>query len=328
MSNNFQDETNAQTDFKVLRKWRMATDIIGLELARADGGPLLTPLPGAHIELALPAGGKPLLRHYSLCNAPHERDRYVIAVKQESDSRGGSTYIHESLKEGDILQVAGPRDQFPPVAGAPHHLLIAGGIGITPMLSMAQHLTAQHENFELHYFARSLDHVAFMERMNGLDTAFHLRLGLSPDDTERATRAAIEAAPAGSHIYVCGPAPLISMVEQFALPKLGPTNFHCEHFGQAATIADQEHEFDVELRKSGVVCRVGADQTIAGALEAAGHCVYVSCEQGVCGTCLTGVLAGTPDHRDVYLSAAEKQRGDQILICVSRAKSATIVLDL
>lgn len=326
-----QETTQAgRTRFRVRRKWPLASEIVGIELEPLDGKPLVAAPAGAHIELVLPGtDGKPLIRHYSLCNAPTENGCYLVAIKREPASRGGSAYIHEILNEGDVVEASAPRDQFSLVADAGKHLLFAGGIGITPLLSMAQRLRSEDRRYELMYFARSLDHVAFAERLDRLGPFVQLRLGLSAAETEATIGAALTNVDASTHVYVCGPSPFISTVERLATAAVGAARFHCEHFG-AAPVAEGavDRAFDVELSKSGKVCRVEAGQTIVQALEAAGLRPEISCEQGVCGTCLTRVISGEPEHRDCYLSAAEKAAGKQILICVSRAVSDRLVLDL
>ncbi|MES2261950.1 MAG: PDR/VanB family oxidoreductase [Pseudomonadota bacterium] len=320
----------SRSNFRVHKKWTITSDIVGLELAPANGAAPPAMPAGAHIELVLPGtGGKPLIRHYSLCNAPHETDSYLVAVKREPASRGGSAYIHESLQEGHILEVSTPRDQFPLASDAGRHVLFAGGIGITPLLSMAQRLRAADSQFQLVYFARSLDHVAFAERLDRLGPAVQLRLGLSPQETEQAIAAALAEADLATHVYVCGPGQFITAVERQASAKLGAERFHCEYFAAApVNTAMADAPFEVELYKSGKVLTVAANQTIVQALEAEGCTPEISCEQGVCGTCLTRVISGTPDHRDSYLSAAEKTAGNQMLICVSRCASSRLVLDL
>lgn len=328
--NQASNQPAARSSFRVNKKWSITSDIVGLELVPTNGGtPPVMPA-GAHIEIALPGtGARPLIRHYSLCNAPDETGAYVVAIKREPESRGGSAYIHDALEEGHVVDVSAPRDQFPLVQNAQKHLLFAGGIGITPLLSMAQRLRAENTPFQLIYFARSLDHVAFAERLDRMGPAVQLRLGLSAQETEQAIAAALAGADAGTHVYVCGPGPFIGAVERQAVAALGADRFHCEYFAAApAETSTADSPFEVELRKSGKVITVAADQTIVQAIEAAGCNPEISCEQGVCGTCLTRVIAGTPDHRDSYLSAAEKAANNQILICVSRAASSRLVLDL
>lgn len=322
--------TGPWVPLKVRRKWMLADGIVGIELERTDGAAVTPALPGAHIALTLPgADGKAMVRHYSLCNAPDEPDHYLLAVKREDDSRGGSAYIHDHLREGDMLQSSEPHNQFALAEGASQHVLIAGGIGITPLLAMAQYLHVLGKRFELHYFARSLQHVAFLDRFERLAPPCRLHLDLSPEETGAVVAATLAHADETTHVYACGPAPLISLVERLAGAKLAPNQFHHEHFAAPSHLpTGTDGGFRVELARTGAVCHVAANQTIVQALEAAGHAVAISCEQGVCGTCLTKVLAGTPDHRDAYLNAAERAKGDQMLICVSRALSPTLVLDL
>jgi len=332
MPNEMNDTSKGRTQFRIRRKWPVAADIVGLELERVDGAKIVSPIAGAHLELVLPENdSKPIIRHYSLCNAPNEQETYLVAVKREPASRGGSSFIHEKLKEGDIVQASDPRNNFPLHVKAERHMLFAGGIGITPLLAMAQQIAHDKGRFDLYYYARSLEHVAFGDRLARIDASksVNLCLGLSPEETESSIQRALESATEGTHVYVCGPAPFMSVVERLALAKVGTERFHFEHFGAPPVKVEGGNKaFTVELKKSGITCQVSPDQTIVQALEAAGHMVEISCEQGVCGTCLTRVLSGTPEHRDSYLNASEKAKNNQMLLCVSRSLSEKLVLDL
>ena len=315
---------------RVARKAPEAEDICRLELVSAGGAPLPPFSAGAHIDVHLPGG---LVRQYSLCNNPAEAGRYVLGVLREPASRGGSVAVHAHLNEGDELLISAPRNLFPLVEGASGHLLLAGGIGLTPLLAMAETLAARGEPFALHVAARHAGRVAFRERLQQGPLAPHTQLHL--DDGPPAQRLdlpALLAAPAaGQHLYVCGPAGFIAAVLDTARAQGWPeAQLHCEHFGAApaAPGAAAERSFELRLARSQRVVVVSAQQTAAQALNAAGIFVPTSCEQGICGTCLTRVLEGECEHRDQYLEPDEQAANDQFLPCCSRARSAALVLDL
>jgi len=223
-----------------------------------------------------------------------------------------------------------PRNNFPLVSEAGHTMLLAGGIGITPLLGMAYRLMEQRASFSLDYFARSREALAFGEEIGaGRFTSrsrFHLGLDGEGTRTELARR--LDTAPKGTHVYACGPAPFMQTVRDLVAARPGLV-LHLEYFAADPVLAGlPTGSFRVNLAKSGKTVVVGADQTIIEALNAAGVEVATSCEQGVCGTCLTTVLAGRPDHRDMLLTEEEQQAGDRILLCVSRCLDQELVLDL
>jgi len=318
----------------VRRKYPVAEDVVALELVAADGKPLPSFDAGAHIDLHLPAraGGKPIVRQYSLCNQPGEADYYLLGVKREPRSRGGSLAVHDDLREGDVLTIAGPRNHFPLADRGPS-LLFGAGIGITPLLAMSQHLEAMQRPFTLHYFARSPEHVAFRERLAHMAEAGHVvyHFGLGPEQTLAALRVVLEKIAPDMHVYSCGPSAFMDGVRQVAHLALPDDQIHHEYFQAAASTqkgASADEPFEVVAARRGVQCVVPPGTSIVQALYALGVEIEVSCEQGVCGTCITSVLDGEPDHRDVYLSDAEKAAGDVIMPCCSRARTARIVLDL
>ncbi|MCE2659648.1 MAG: PDR/VanB family oxidoreductase [Rubrivivax sp.] len=320
---------------RVARKCVEADGICSVELVALDGAALPPFDAGAHLDVQLPFVRPGLARPYSLCNDPAERHRYLIAVLREPASRGGSAAMHDQVHEGMTLQVSPPRNQFPLVPGATRHRLLAGGIGVTPMLAMAYTLAHQGADFRLHYAARSRARMAFVDRLQ--QSAFAKRVHLHVDDGEPAQRldlaAALAAPAAGEHLYVCGPAGFMDAVRAAAQAQGWPASqVHQESFGPAAapasTGAAGEGGFEVELAHSGRVIVVPAGQTVLAALSAAGVEVASSCEQGVCGTCLTRVVCGTPDHRDQYLTPEEQAANDQFLPCCSRSLSPRLVLDL
>lgn len=310
---------------KVLARHEEAEGICSYELARTDGAPLPAFSAGAHVDVHLPGG---IVRQYSLCNDDQETHRYRIAVLRDPASRGGSIALHDQVKAGDTLTISAPRNQFP-LLDAPLSLLLAGGIGITPLLCMAQRLAATGRDFRLHYCTRSLSRTAFRERV----AAFGDRARLHLDDGDAAQKldlpAALAAAPAGSRLYVCGPPGFIDFVVNTAKAQGWPAErLHLEYFGAAPQDTSGDRAFEVRVASTGKTYNVAADQTVIAALQDQGVEVLVSCEQGVCGTCLTRVLEGECDHRDMYLTDDEKARNDQFLPCCSRARSPLLVLDL
>lgn len=314
-----------QLQVKVLHKRQEAQDIASYELVREDGGALPPFSAGSHVDVHLPGG---LVRQYSLCNDPHEAGHYRLGVLRDAASRGGSVALHDRVKEGDVLTISEPRNHFP-LHSAPHTVLLAGGIGITPLLCMAQRLAAIGASFELHACNRSLARSAFVGELKAFGERFHLHL----DDGDAAQKldlsAVLKAAPAGSRVYVCGPGGFIDFVTGTAKAQGWPSDhIHLEYFGAAPQDSSGDQAFEVRLASTGKTYVIPADQSITTALAAQGVDILVSCEQGVCGTCLTRVLEGQCDHRDMYLTDDEKATGDQFTPCCSRAKSPLLVLDL
>ncbi|WP_158080782.1 PDR/VanB family oxidoreductase [Pelomonas sp. KK5] len=306
-------------------------DVAAFELAPTDGAPIPAIQPGAHVEFVIErAGQPPLVRHYSLCNRPGESEHLVFGIKREPQSRGGSAWIHE-LGEGAQVRLGDVRNLFPLKPEARSHLLLAGGIGITPILAMAQALDAAGGNYELHYFVRGDDHVAFRERLADAQAKgrLHVHAGLDGSAVRALLEGLFDTRTDGAHAYCCGPGIFMDTVAEVSAKRWPEDRVHFERFQAAApTASEGDAPFEVLAKRSGVRCQVGVGQTIIQALSAAGCEVMTSCEQGVCGTCLTQVLEGTPDHRDAYLSKAEREAGKQIMPCVSRSKTALLVLDL
>lgn len=290
-----------------------------------DGSPLPAFEAGAHIDLHLPGA---LVRQYSLCNPPGEHHRYQIAVKREPASRGGSRSVHDTLVPGTRLTVSAPRNHFPLVRGAAHSLLFAGGIGITPLLSMAHQLRQDGSGFALHHFVRDNAHASFGDTLH---TAFagqgRQHLGLAPEAVTRLAAEAAAQAPAGTQAYLCGPAGFMEALRATLAPLLGASAVHMEYFGAAPAPAGTGR-FEVRLARSGRCFDIGENETIADVLHAAGVDVPTSCEQGVCGTCVTGVLGGEPEHHDLFLTDDEKASGRLIALCVSRCRGTRLELDL
>lgn len=312
---------------RVARKTAEAQDIAGFELVAADGAALPAFSAGAHIDVQLPRG---LLRPYSLCSDPRETQCYRIAVLREPASRGGSLAMH-ALKEGDALEISAPRNHFALASQASEHLLLAGGIGITPIVCMAEQLASAGARFELHYATRSASRTAFLAHLRDAAYAGCVHIHHSHGAAmQRLDLAAVVAQPrAGRHLYVCGPAGFIDAALAAAhAAGWPPETLHREYFAAPATAPAEQGAFEVQINSTGAVIRVAPDQSVIAALAAAGIQRPVSCEQGVCGTCLTGVLDGQPEHRDVYLTDEEHARGDCFTPCCSRALSPRLVLDL
>ncbi len=282
---------------------------------------------GAHIDVVTPAG---IVRQYSLCNNPGERDRYLIGVLREPASRGGSVAMHDTVSEGDLLMISAPRNHFPLVLGK-KFFLFAGGIGITPILCMAETLSRMGADFELHYCTRSAGRTAFLAQI--AQSPFAARVRFYHDDAAQARLdcAAVLANPqAGVHLYTCGPGGFIDYVSATAVALGWPqAQVHVEYFAAAATtVHSGDAAFDVKLASSGQIVRIGASETVVAGLARHGIEIPMSCEQGVCGTCITRVLEGTPDHRDSYFTDQEKASNEEFTPCCSRAKSSLLVLDL
>ena len=312
---------------KVLRKKQEALDIASFELARPDGSALPAFSAGSHIDVQLPGGGS---RQYSLCNDAGERHRYRIAVLRDANSRGGSAAMHDAVKEGDTLLISEPRNHFPLVHGE-RALLFAGGIGVTPLLCMAQRLAAIGEDFTLHYCTRSPQRTAFRDEIAA--SAYAQRVRFHFDDGPPSQKLDLERTlgqpQPGTHIYVCGPTGFIDWVVRTAQALGWPQEqVHLEYFGAAPQDTGGDRAFQVKIASSGVVYDVSAGQTVVHALQEHGIEILTSCEQGVCGTCITRVLQGECEHRDLYFTEEEKARHDQFTPCCSRAKSPVLVLDL
>lgn len=318
-------------DVIVSRKVREATDIFSFELVRADGGELPPFAAGAHIDVHVPGGP---MRQYSLCNPPGERHRYVIAVLREPQSRGGSIALHDAVEEGERLTIGAPRNLFPLADDAGRTLLLAGGIGVTPLLSMAEALAQRGAEFELHYCARTPERMAFADRIRA--SAFADRVSFHFDDGADAQRLRLDVvlggSRAGTHVYVCGPAGFIDHVLKTARELGWPDEqLHREYFAADPTAADAGDSFQVRIASSGRVFEIPEGQSVVSVLAAAGIEIPVSCEEGMCGSCATPVLEvqGEIDHRDMFLSNKQHAENRVFTPCCSRARAGgLLVLDL
>jgi len=301
-----------------------AEGVISLELRALDGVVLPPWTPGAHIDLLLPSG---LVRQYSLCGDPQQRRSLRIAVLLEANGRGGSREVHGALRLGQQLAIRGPRNAFPMQAGEAY-LFVAGGIGVTPIMAMAQAAQRAGVDWHMLYGGRSRRSMAFIDELQAMGAG---RVEVVPLDEVGLLDldAVVAAARAGRQVYSCGPAALLdALTAGFAEAGL-LERLHLERFAPLQAPVEQGTEaLTVILARSGTQLQVPPGCTIMAALRAAGHEVASSCEQGVCGMCETRVLDGVPDHRDMLLSESERARGNVMMLCVSRALTPTLTLDL
>ncbi|HEX5259652.1 MAG TPA: PDR/VanB family oxidoreductase [Sphingomicrobium sp.] len=302
-----------------------ALDVMSLELRAVGGGELPPFEPGAHLDVHLPNG---LVRQYSLTNDWRERDRYMIGVARVADSRGGSSFVHSGVRAGAQLTVRGPINNFALDSRAERYLFIAGGIGVTPIMAMVRWCVANGKPWRLIYAARSRQRAAFYEELRGLArsaTQFHFddECGQVLDVAN-----AIAGWNEGEWVYCCGPAPLMDAVEALTghLPA-GTVRF--EWFTTPESDEPQEsNAFKVRLERSGVEFDIPENKSILEVIEENGIEHPFSCREGLCGTCLTNVISGEPDHRDYVLSDEERESGKLMTICCSRSKSPLLTLDL
>lgn len=293
-----------------------ADGVVGLTLEDAKGRPLPRWSAGAHVELCVGA----YERKYSLCARPGAA-AYEVAILREAHGRGGSRHIHEAVREGMALKLRGPSNLFRLDEEASCYVLVAGGIGITPIVAMADRLKALGRDYVVHYAGRSRASMAFVPRLQA-DHAGRLRL-YAKDEGQRADLAAIVAAlPAGGQIYACGPERMITALEDLtaALPE---NTLHFEHFSTREKGLDpaKESAFEVELKDSGLTLSVAPDTTLLDAIRAVGVDVASDCREGLCGSCEVAVLEGEIDHRDVVLTRAERAENRRMMACCSRAKN-------
>jgi phthalate 4,5-dioxygenase reductase subunit len=301
----------------------LADGIQGFTLARDDGGPLPPFTAGAHLQVQAPNG---LLRRYSLCNDPAETDRYCIAVKRAAAGGGGSRSLADDTKPGDVLQVSAPRNDFALVP-APSYVLIAGGIGITPLLSMARHLVSTGgAPFRLYYLGRSPEVMAFRDVLSAPEFRGRVVMHCDGGDPDKAFDLwPVLERPKAAHVYCCGPRGLMQAVRDMT-GHWSSSAVHFEDFGAGQAAVTEDTAFQVRLARTGTTLEVPVGCTILEALRDHGVEIASSCESGSCGTCEVKLLAGEADHRDLVLTEHEKSR--LIMVCVSRARSAELVLDL
>lgn len=311
-------------DLAVLRKETVADGVVRLRLARPDGAVLPPWEPGAHIDLHV--GQDPtLVRQYSLCSSPADRHHYEVAVLREPASRGGSAYVVDELRTGDHVPVSLPRNHFSLVA-ARRYLFVAGGIGITPMLPMVEAAEAASADWALLYGGRSRTSMAFVDE---LTERWGARVSVRPEDEHGLLDLGtyLTRPDPDTAVYCCGPEPLLDAIEA-ACGSWPVGALHVERFAPAEVLATGEDtEFEVEFVQSGVTLTVPADRSIMQVADEAGVPIVYSCEEGTCGSCETRIVSGDVEHRDSVLSEAEREAGETMMVCVSRARSGRLVLD-
>ncbi|MET9027789.1 PDR/VanB family oxidoreductase [Nocardia sp. NPDC004168] len=296
-----------------------AAGVFALDLAPVDGGELPSWTPGAHIDVAVGAAG---VRQYSLCGDPADRARWRIAVLHEPDGRGGSAYLHRAAQPGSVLRVSAPRNNFELVSGD-SYVFLAGGIGITPILPMVAAAEASGARWSLYYGGRTRRHMAFAD---AIAERYPLANLLPQDEHGLLPLREIFADLSDTPVYCCGPEPLLAAAEAEGARAGVPV--HVERFVPRQLEFAPNEPFEVRLAASGRTFRVGANQSIADVLESAGIGIVTSCREGTCGSCETAVLSGDIEHRDELLTDEERARGDTMMLCVSRARSGPLVLDL
>jgi ferredoxin-NADP reductase len=304
-----------------------AETIHSYELVAPEGGDLPAFTAGCHIDLHLPNG---MIRSYSLVNDQCERNRYVVAVNKDAASRGGSRFVHETVRPGDILTISQPRNNFALQESAAHSVLIAGGIGITPLLAMIRRLETLGRSWELFYAARTRPATAFLDELNALrpngPANIHLNFDQESPGRLLDLAAIVKDAPKDAHLYCCGPVSMLEAFEATTADRPGD-HVHVEYF-KAREKPAVAGGFEVKLARSHRTIAVQVGQSILNALLDAGVAASYACTEGVCGTCETRVIDGVPDHRDLFLSKEEQAANKSMMICCSGSKSPTLVLDV
>ncbi|RDV29237.1 oxidoreductase [Alteromonas aestuariivivens] len=315
-----------KTPLKVKSITQETASIRTIKLVRADGGELPAPPAGSHIMLHLPNG---LVRQYSLTNAQSETDAYRLSILLDEHSRGGSAYLHQQVNVGDELVVSGPKSQFPLVLGAETSLLIGGGIGVTPLLSMAKTLHQQGQNFELHYCARHQRDAAFVKQLRNCEFAdrVHFYFSRDPDGERLNFNTLLHDIVAGRHLFCCGPNAMMDAVAQ-AASHWPRGSVHFEKFKADNHQVYEDIPFQLVLERSNKTFTVPADKSALDVLHDNGYDIDNVCGEGICGACLINVVDGEVEHRDGILSEDEKSANDIMTLCCSRAKSDTLVIEL
>ncbi|WP_396333516.1 PDR/VanB family oxidoreductase [Burkholderia anthina] len=314
---------------KVIGMRLEAEGILGIELRSADGSPLPAFEPGAHIDVHLT---NEITRQYSLCSDPADTSKYCLGVGRSSTSRGGSAYIHDTLRVGEWLTIGEPRSLFGLSASAKRHRFIAGGIGITPILSMIRSCLRHALPWELHYCVRSRSHAAWLSELRAFGGEVHLYADdEDPAAIPRDVGVMMNGLHRDEHVYCCGPAGLMDAVAAHGQrTAIAPDTLHFERFTAPAMGADPRDDgsFAVVLARQGLRCVVGPDESILDCLARHGVRAAHSCREGLCRSCEVTLLSGEADHRDYVLSDDEQKANRSLMICVSRARSAELVLDL
>ena len=318
------DQDNPWLDVTIQKRTDVATDIVGLELTSTDGTPLPRYDAGAHVDVYVKSG---LIRQYSLTGDPADGSKYRLGILLDPKSRGGSTAIHTGFKADDQIKIGRPRNNFPMGSNVAHTILFAGGIGVTPMLNMAYALQASEASWEMHYCGRSADRLAFTDELKRFDDKIQIHIDSGPDDQKLNINAVLANAASDKHLYVCGPNGFMDFIVKSAENNAWSDDcVHLERFG--AEVNTDGAPFTVVAQKSGKSFEVRPGETISQKLEENGIHVQVSCQSGVCGTCLTHVVEGMPDHRDLVQTDVEKASNAQITVCCSRSKTKKLVLNL
>ena len=307
----------------------LADGINAFEFTSADGRPLPAFTPGSHIDVHLADG---MIRQYSLCNSAAEQHRYVVAVLRDPAGRGGSMAMHDELRAGQLVTISVPRNHFELSASAARHVFIAGGIGITPIMAMIDEVQRRGQAFHLFYCGRVPQRTAFLDQLDAGDVSLHFDNGNPRDGLD--LKATLAHHTEGTHLYYCGPGGLMDAIEAASTHWPCGTR-HCERFSASGTLvrtadddtgAAADEPFQVELKRSHKKFTVQPGESIVEALRDNGVEVETSCCEGYCGTCMTRYLAGQPLHRDSVLD--EEDREEFVMICCSRSKGPTLVLDL
>jgi phthalate 4,5-dioxygenase reductase subunit len=319
-----QTHADTQMQLRIARAYDAADGIRTFELVQPDGTELPPFTPGSHVRVQAPNGA---MRKYSLCNDAAERHRYVITVKRDDGGQGGSISMHNDSHEGDTLPTSLPDNAFPLVDNAKGYLFIAGGIGITPILSMIHSFgELPPAPWKLFYLTRSPETTAFLEELSRPALCKQVRIHHDQGDPARTFDLwPVLEKPNTAHVYCCGPRPLMEALRDMT-GHWSPSNVHFESFNEGGGVRPDDQPFKVKLARSGGEFEVPVGKSILATMREHGCNTASSCESGTCGTCRTGLVSGEADHRDMVLMPEEM--ASQIMICVSRAKSAELVLDL
>ncbi len=319
-------ETPGATTLVVRSVRQEADGVRSFRFEHPEGVALQSWCPGAHLEFTLPSGA---VRHYSLCGEPEDRDGYVVAVLEQPNGRGGSREFHEAVTPGTTITVSAPRNHFP-LVDADSYLFIAGGIGITPILAMTRSIAKSGRPFKVVYGGRTLASMAFRDEVESYGSA----ASLVPEDTAGRIDIAreLEGVPAATHVYCCGPEPLLRAVQDVCGAEDRIAAVHFERFGSStqepAKVPTGGRAFAVELARSGVTIAVDEGSSILDKVLEVVPDQPWACREGFCGTCETAVLAGEPEHADEVLTEAERQSNSVMMICVGRSRSPKLILDV
>lgn len=309
---------------------RVADQVLHLRLEEPDGRPLPAWTSGAHIDVdCVTEDGETLTRQFSLCGPAEEAHVYEIGVLLEPESRGGSRWVHEHAVEGATFHVRGPRNHFRLDVDAERLVLVAGGIGITPVLAHADRARAVGLEYEIHYAGRAVEHMAFWDRLHR-DHGDRLHTYVSEQGQRMDLSRVLADVGDGTQVYACGPDRMVQALGELAENWPDPDALHLEHFSSALGALDpsKEHAFDVVLADSDLTLQVPPDQTVLQTLRAHNIDVQSDCEEGLCGSCEAPVLAGEVDHRDVVLGRGDREAHSRMMTCCSRARGDRLVLQL